>query len=306
MIDQKLHQIWLQGLTHFQQTNAEEYQWSQRLQELFPHWSYELWDDDLIQSLIHQTYPSVIPLYENSPNLSFKTDLGRFVILYHFGGVYLDTDIIPIRYFGHFFTQDPEVEFVALQYDSVNAFEKWGMQFNHNTCIMASSSQSIVIRDILDALVQFGPFKKQIHDRTMYNRECILRNYHNVIEKYKASPKMLLISNTVLEPLHACNQQLKCSSVDECRKTFPAAYAIHVGNGSWMQGIDIIRSFGKFYGYVRDSWQIVSIVLLCFLVLFIVLFGVAQHQLRQLRCSLPTDKASYHTFVSRCQKVESI
>lgn len=60
-------------------------------------WSYKLWDDEAID---RELFPKMInaEAFSEFPNLHGKSDILRYEILYHWGGVYVDSDTICLRY----------------------------------------------------------------------------------------------------------------------------------------------------------------------------------------------------------------
>lgn len=90
MIPKIIHQIWLgtkpiPGL-HLGYMNG----WIRN----HPGWSYILWTEELIGSLLNPIYPEV---YSNSITWIERHDLLRFDILYQYGGVYADCDVESIK-----------------------------------------------------------------------------------------------------------------------------------------------------------------------------------------------------------------
>lgn len=67
-----------------------------------PGWRYKIWtDDDMAQFPLYNR-----ELYENSVNLGQKSDIARYEILYHLGGVYVDVDtecLQPVDVLHHMF-----------------------------------------------------------------------------------------------------------------------------------------------------------------------------------------------------------
>jgi inositol phosphorylceramide mannosyltransferase catalytic subunit len=57
-----------------------------------PDWDYRLYDDADIAAFIRQHYPLLLPLYEriNPVYGAARADFFRYLVIYHYGGVYLD------------------------------------------------------------------------------------------------------------------------------------------------------------------------------------------------------------------------
>ena len=67
---------------------------------------YILWTADLLDTLIQRyASPAIIDLYYNARYLVQRVDIGRFFVLYMYGGLYADLDVFPNR------VSFPEVDF---------------------------------------------------------------------------------------------------------------------------------------------------------------------------------------------------
>ena len=51
-----------------------------------------IWYDENIIELIQKTFPQYLNIYKNITDLRFKSDLSRLLILYVYGGIYIDID----------------------------------------------------------------------------------------------------------------------------------------------------------------------------------------------------------------------
>ena len=65
----------------------------QAWQELHPDWEVMLWNNRKIRN----TFPDIVPLLEVLYPLAWISDIVRYHVLERYGGVYLDTDIVPIH-----------------------------------------------------------------------------------------------------------------------------------------------------------------------------------------------------------------
>ncbi|EDQ88680.1 uncharacterized protein MONBRDRAFT_8658 [Monosiga brevicollis MX1] len=65
--------------------------------EQHPGWSYEFWDDERNRKFIADNYAWFLPQFDAYPNNIQRADSIRYFILLHYGGVYADMDIQPMR-----------------------------------------------------------------------------------------------------------------------------------------------------------------------------------------------------------------
>lgn len=59
---------------------------------LHPDWQFKLWSDADLAAFVHSRYPALAPQFEAYPAPVMRADLGRYLILREFGGVYADLD----------------------------------------------------------------------------------------------------------------------------------------------------------------------------------------------------------------------
>lgn len=61
--------------------------------DLHPDWEHKLWTDDNATSFVNTYYPDILPHYEHYAQTIQRTNILRYLLLHHYGGVYLDVDI---------------------------------------------------------------------------------------------------------------------------------------------------------------------------------------------------------------------
>ncbi len=89
-----IHQMWKTGtIPERFSTSAESWR------RFHPGWQYRLWTDETIEAFVREKYPSVVPLFLSYPDHIQRVDAARYMILFHFGGVYSDLDIECLRSF---------------------------------------------------------------------------------------------------------------------------------------------------------------------------------------------------------------
>ncbi|TAE36371.1 MAG: hypothetical protein EAZ70_11045 [Runella slithyformis] len=82
------HQIWLGSKPIPRSLSG----YSQTWRDKHPDWGFELWDDAKSNTLIQHKYPHWWLLYESLPYLTQRVDIIKYLVLYEFGGVYIDFD----------------------------------------------------------------------------------------------------------------------------------------------------------------------------------------------------------------------
>lgn len=105
-----LHQIWYQGLDNIKEPYKKCYTTVVKGVEN-TGWQHIFWDQAKIEAFIRKHYPQYWDLYEYFPNLIQKLDISRYIILYHYGGCYLDMDVAWIKDFSVLIEPDDELIF---------------------------------------------------------------------------------------------------------------------------------------------------------------------------------------------------
>lgn len=90
-----IHQIWMQGEPP-EDLAARRVSW----REHHPDWEHRLWDERAIRELVSDRYAWLLPVWDGYPELIMRADIGRYVILHRYGGVYLDMDLECLRPLG--------------------------------------------------------------------------------------------------------------------------------------------------------------------------------------------------------------
>lgn len=63
------------------------------LQTHHPGWQEVIWDEAAVLLLIQQDFPWFLDTYLSYPRLVQRSDVSRYMVLYKYGGVYLDADV---------------------------------------------------------------------------------------------------------------------------------------------------------------------------------------------------------------------
>lgn len=92
MIPKIIHHIWV-GDNEFPKEFEE---FIEKWKLLYPDYNYIFWNDVLVEStkIIDE---SISKYYYSKCKMAFKADLLRFKILEKYGGIYVDTDVEPLR-----------------------------------------------------------------------------------------------------------------------------------------------------------------------------------------------------------------
>lgn len=71
-----------------------------------PGWKRILWSERELLDFVAEHYPDFLPIYCNYPEAVMRTDAGRYLLLHHFGGIYVDIDCECLASFDRFARED--------------------------------------------------------------------------------------------------------------------------------------------------------------------------------------------------------
>ena len=89
-----IHQIWFQGWDELPDKYKENVK---LLHEYNPKYKQLQWDEQSLQVECAKISNDVVKKFNSFPYLIQKVDLGRFVVLYNYGGVSIDTDMKSLK-----------------------------------------------------------------------------------------------------------------------------------------------------------------------------------------------------------------
>src|SRR5579862_6272363 len=91
-IPRTLHQLWKTADVPTRFTMLRE-TWRKRN----PQWEIRLWTDADLDQLVESRYPDLLGLFRGYKEPICRADLGRYLVLETFGGVYADLDCECLR-----------------------------------------------------------------------------------------------------------------------------------------------------------------------------------------------------------------
>jgi hypothetical protein len=86
MIPKIIHQTW--HSSSYTRNDGTPASW----RDQNPGWEHRIWLDDDLEAFVGWNYPDLIELYHSYPKMVQRADLGRYLLLHHFGGIYADMD----------------------------------------------------------------------------------------------------------------------------------------------------------------------------------------------------------------------
>jgi mannosyltransferase OCH1-like enzyme len=192
------HQIWFQGWDVIPEKFKKN---SEDLARLNPNYTHMKWDETSLRHECGKLGQEVVAKFDSFPYMIQKIDLGRYVILYNYGGITVDTDMAQLK---------PIDETPNLNTDkliiSQCAFPNNLFTYSYNNALLLAKSHHHVVKDIIDTVVS----NKISTDSILYNNKFLYIHYttgpiivSQVINKHKNS--VIVLNNKYYEPCFGFN-----------------------------------------------------------------------------------------------------
>lgn len=203
---------------------------SKTWRSLHPNWEYRFWNKESIDDFLKDYYPDFIPYYYGFPYDVQRWDSIRYLILYHFGGLYVDMD-----------------------YECIEPIDSL---LNNSTCCMGlepsehavDNKKNIILGNALMASVPRHPYfdtiiktikqgeKRRFPNKALQVMETtgpfmLTRMYEN----YPNKDEITLLPAELLSPLciYEVQNLLRGKMNKVMEKKIERAFAIHYFGGSW-------------------------------------------------------------------------
>jgi len=260
MIPKIIHQIWFQGENNIPKTYPN---YSHTWKKLNPLYEYMFWDQQSIETLIINYYPELYNKYKSYPEIIQKIDMAKYIILNHFGGIYVDLDLEALKPVDKLISSH---SIIFAKY-GVNYFEKivaYGSIFGDvlENGFIASSKKNPFWEHCYKILLNENINRKLFESHFKYIFRTIgpglLTNAYN---SYKDKDKIYLLDGNYIDPMPCCDYEWNNCSQQDCRKLFPDAYAFH-HCGSRHDTHSWVNNTEKTVGYFLCRFKYYLIVLL--------------------------------------------
>lgn len=250
-----IHQIWLQG---FKEAPKEIQKYMKINKKLNPDFKYEFWNESkIINLMIKYGY---INTYNEFIYMHQKIDFAKYVILYYYGGIYIDGDAICQKPLTPLLEENINYDLIVSKLNC-NMVENY-IHCNHSYCVNNGIIYAIPGNTVMKILI----------DDIVKNHSC---NQHDskmsCIEKTTGPTRLTTIIYNhlndrvkILEP-----EYLEPCILNVCRVT-ENTYIIHKHNGSWFS--PQIKTVFTFYMNNKEPLYGVILLLIIFIIVFILYY----------------------------------
>jgi mannosyltransferase OCH1-like enzyme len=200
-----IHQIWIQGEDEIPKNLVVN---KNKIKELHPDWEYVLWDEISIIELFKNTNKEWFAIYYKFDYLHQKIDYVRLIILYVYGGIYIDMDAYTIKKLDNLINKYSEYDLIVSYAKDINFITNYIGCRKMSKCLNNGVFIAKPKADILNYLINNVSYKCYTLD---IKENCILHTtgpmffdkyifkYINTNEKENKS-KILMLNNDYFEP----------------------------------------------------------------------------------------------------------
>lgn len=209
------------------------------------NWKYILWNSSMMEEFLYKKYPNLLPVYKSFDLMILKIDFFKYVILYHYGGIYCDIDTISLQ----------NIEPLLKHYESSNIILTKVPQFNklERFCLDISlnvdKDQEYLNNGIMISLKRKHHFWTDIIDNVSKSKNIYPKFLHSGNVFHRTGPLMLMntfkagkYNDIVLAEYYFLEP---CYGYDLQCKPKPISFAIHYHDSNWLPDIPTKSSFSK-------------------------------------------------------------
>jgi hypothetical protein len=231
--------------------------------------SYILWCESNINDLIKEHYQKY---YESFSKMTLiqKIDFAKIIIIHHFGGVYLDCDIEPIKPLNNLVAQLPSDKVIVSEAAKLNYFENNILDkifqlentVKINNGALISSKNNDFLLKLCDKIID------RINNKNLGINSIYLTNNSQIdtmrttgpacitsfVNENKNYDKIVVLNNELFEPCLGSNPF--------CRET-KLSYGKHLHKSMWFADGNFWR-VSSLYFYFRRYWFIFVIFIIMF------------------------------------------
>lgn len=223
-----IHQIWFQGSSNV----PEKYHANLKANiDLNKTWVHHLWDSQDIRDACRRFSPEALRAHDACEHMHQKIDLGRYMMLYHHGGMSIDMDARCVRPLDEFLPLVPEGTDIVLSETSMPTWllRLYGTRFNNAQIYCPRPHSQFIKYVILECI-------RRILD--LSNAYTQLRPYETI--QYTTGPTMFFdvyrtVSTMDIPIFQAPSMYFEpCSTFqDQCNIT-PETFIYHEMHQTWV------------------------------------------------------------------------
>lgn len=262
MFPKIIHQIWYQGIENMPTQLKEN---TKLIQQKHPNFKYFFWDKQKIDYLIEKD-KNLIATFKKFSHMHQYIDFAKYIILFLYGGIYIDMDVTIIKNFDELLNEYNSYE-CLLSSTYFNTFEniifcQYKICINNGIIISKPKCDfllAIIKQIISDPSCKHSDFNKSI----CINRTTGPLLVTNVYKKYPFKQKIKILHWSYLEPCifkNLCNVESN-------------TVAVHYHDATWIN--KNLVNLAYFYFKYKNIAIFIALVLI--FILFFVIFKFVKY-----------------------------
>lgn len=266
----KIHQIWIQGSKHYEETHKDYFEMSKLWSTIYPDFEYKLWSEKDFLPLLEQYSGNLVKSYNEAPNFACKADIARYAILHYEGGLYVDTDFEPFDRRFDFLFIETELVLVAAHLNKIKLIFN-GCRYNQ-AFIYTAKIQHMFFDSLLKKIEQ-NPFSQSSQTKINYTLDITgPRGFSKMISilDLQNDLKIRILPHCMIEIADCSNMKVTKMTKEEILKEFPFAIGIHRLAATWIPSMKTAYTPLVLYSWITD-WSdlwLIGLISIC-LILFI-------------------------------------
>ena len=208
---------------------------------LHPDWDYRFWTDATARAFVAAQFPDFLPVYDGYRAPIMRVDAARYLWMLHFGGVYADLDMEPMRALDGLFAGDGTE--LALAAEPPAHARLHGRPLILSNAFLASVPQHPAWREVLALLAA----RRDWPDPLFATGPFVLTDLYLGSPTFRAAVRLL--DPVVVSPFDkfaAWDAAGEGAARDEFyARVPPETYAIHHWVGTWWRGSAVQPSGGS-------------------------------------------------------------
>jgi len=228
--------------------------WQQQWKDLHPRWHYHLWTDEDNRELVKKHYPWFLSTYDAFPMGVMRADSVRYMYMHHYGGVYGDLDMDPLK------PTDDLIETldVTINHSAIVGYMGTKYEHAHNVpnawmmsspghpfwmfCLMRIMTNNINGENRAEYLTGPVLLKEAVKEYTEANQRITGQNVKGVDHGDTKINDLHILRPGLIFPynwedseknIDVCGADKAIINSDPCRKRFPDAFTVTYWTHSW-------------------------------------------------------------------------
>jgi|SRR5271170_2823543 len=254
MIPKLIHQIWFQGCNNIPNKFIN---YIETIKNNHLDWKYKCWNEEELRQECSNYSSSCVKLFDKFKHMHQKIDLGKYVLLYNYGGAAIDIDCISLKSLNEL--PGLETKNLILSRTALNYIESYiasRLLTTYNNGTILASPKNIYIKYLIDEIIRRQDCTTRIKINCI-NQTTGPIQFTKILSKFKNDKSILVLPNKYLEP--CISKNIYCKIDDKM------SFINHVHEMSWID--TKVHILATMYFFIKRYFIVVLLVAI--IILFI-------------------------------------